>query len=594
MEDKMPLEITIPALAKALSPIFASLAKGGIDVVKDQQIKWNSVKSVEKLSKLLLDINTVKTMWSRESGTLIDDFYYPSKLQKKAYTAQIKSIDDLPKHVIIEGIVGQGKSIYLRQLCNSAIEKEIIPIFLELRMISESRSLRQLIFDFLDSAGIEGQEKVLSYLSSTEKLVLILDGFDEIPTDKVTDTIYEIERLKAKHQNLKIIVSSRPYNAIQNLGGFGVFSLAELTDSDYEPFLRKLIPDITKRFSITQAIAEAPKNVKGVITTPLMLTLLVLVYQSESEIPSTLPIFFDKLFNTVFTKHDKLKAGFNRQHNSGLSESRLLKLFDAFCFMTLQSGSGRSLSHLEFNSSFEKAVKYTPDSNCQIEGFKKDIINVACLMLEDGFDQVTFLHKSILEYHSASFIRNSSDEIAKKFYRSAPENFFNWETTLTFLSNIDSYRYGRDYILSEYPKELSAVTSLLQSRNDKDLISYIEKKLPSLKAILSGSSLAHWSSVNSRRHSFTQELRNTIFVNTRLELGKASTAKLQKMIRESPQDRENLAPGQLEINLPAIITHLGSGAIWAHIAKIEQEIIDAIIKYQSIVDIELEKTSIFD
>src|SRR5690606_25782823 len=127
-------------------------------------------------------------------------------------------------------------------------------------------------------------------------------------------------------------------------------------------------------------------------------TLVVIVHQTEQEIPSTLPEFFDKLFGTVFSKHDRYKAGFNRQHYSELPENELKKLFDAFCFMVIQGRGGRSLNPEEFNRFYEKASIYTKKTSCSVENFRKDIVKVACLMLEEGFNTTTFLHKSILDY----------------------------------------------------------------------------------------------------------------------------------------------------------------------------------------------------
>jgi len=592
----MAIEITTASLIKILTPVLTSLAKGALSLAKDQQLKWNAANSAEKLTKIIIDINTVKTMWSRDRGILIDEFYYPSKIHDKNNVHAIKNIDDFPfRHTIIEGIVGQGKSIFLRHLCNSAIEKNFIPVFIELRMISEARSLYDLILSYLETAEIEGGQTTFSYLANTGNLVLILDGFDEIQPSKISDTIYTLENIKNKYEKLKIIISSRPYNAVQNLGGFNVYSLSELNKYDYEPFLRKLITESTKRFAITQAITDAPDNIKGVITTPLMLTLLVLVYESESEIPSTLPDFFDKLFNTVFTKHDKLKAGFNRQHHSKLSESKLLKLFDAFCFMIAQDDIGRSVKHNDFRKSFERAIKYTPDSTCELEHFKQDVVNVACLMLEDGFDQVSFLHKSILEYHAASFIKNSSDEIAKKFYQQAPDNFQTWETVLLFLSNIDSYRYGRDYILQEYPTELIDISNTLKSGETKALVNYVDKKLPEAYAGVNGSTLRYWNnSRHARRHSFISEIDHVLFLNTINKLKTATPKALQSAIRATAQGKENLPDGHLKISAKALLENLDYSSIWRELTRIEQKIIHTIEKYQGIVSSELKKKSIFD
>lgn len=79
----MLLEMTLPTIAKTLAPIIAPLVKESARIIKDQHLKWNAENCEKKLAKILLNINTVRTMWSREKGTLISEFYYPSKLINK-------------------------------------------------------------------------------------------------------------------------------------------------------------------------------------------------------------------------------------------------------------------------------------------------------------------------------------------------------------------------------------------------------------------------------------------------------------------------------------------------------------------------------
>lgn len=584
------LEMTIPTLTKALAPIITPLVKECAEIIKDQRLKWEAGNSGKKLSKILLSINTVKTMWSRERGILIEEFYYPSRLTtKNSRTPSTQPKDLIFTNTVIEGIVGQGKSILMRQLCNFAVESSMIPIFIELRMISQERSLMSLVIDYMEAAGIYGGNHIFNYLADKNKIVLVLDGFDEIPSKMVGNTIYQISQLHKVHDELKIIVSSRPSQAVQNLAGFEIQTLAPLEEEDYELFLRKLIPDNIVRFNIQSAISSAPPNIKGVITTPLMLTLLVQVYHVETEIPATLPDFYDKLFHAVFIKHDGIKPGFDRERYSGLSASKLQNLFDAFCFMVLQGGAGRTLTNREFLESFDKAIKYTPASNCEIEGFKKDIITVACLMLTDGFEQTSFLHKSIMEYHAASFIQNSSDDFAIKFYKQAPVIYNTWAETLTFLGYIDEFRYGKLYILEEYQPALTRLSTALKQRTPESLVHYLDIELPGFMVHLENSKIKVFTTDDiERQHSFTQDILFAVIDNARSELMKAPNISIQKAIRETPKIR-----GAIGINSKSLIKHINQRLTWEKLASIEQHLIAKIKKYEVIVNAEIKKHEIF-
>ncbi len=591
-EFTMPIEITSASLLKLLTPLITIIGKECASFIKESKLKWETTTIVEKLSQKVLDINVIKTMWSRDKGVLIDDFYFPSKVIDKYSNQEIDLLQNLSRsNIIIEGIVGQGKSILLRHTCNLLLDKGVIPVFIEMRMLSAERGLQDLILDFLDTCGISGGGSIFSYLAAKGKIALVLDGFDEVPTDLVSTAVFAIDKLRTKNTELRTIISSRPYHAAQNLQGFHVYALAELTESDYEFFLRKIIPESVDRFSVTDAISQAPESIIGIITTPLMLTLLVLVYKNEREIPSTLPIFFDKLFNTVFTGHDRLKAGFRREHFTGLSESKIQTLFDAFCMTIMQLGGDRTISFDDFKKAFNLALKYAPESKCEMEHFRKDIINTSCLMLEDGFDETTFLHKSIMEYHAASFIKNAPDSTAYKFYHIAPNNMLNWGTVLLFLSSIDSYRYGKLYVLEEYPQELTKITELLSARNGPALIKYLNGMFPNLQIVMSNLHLSSVTSGITRHYPFTLEIQELLTETIFNTIDRSDNRTIQRAIRQSPQTADR---GIITIGVRSFVENLDISSIWLGLSKVEQSMVEEVKKYQLLVNVEQSKCQIFD
>ncbi|MCJ8177383.1 NACHT domain-containing protein [Pseudomonas viridiflava] len=562
--------LTTLSLGRLLTPVIADIYKEAKGKAREELSKWETSKDIKKIAETLIKIDNAKTIWAPEEDTSLDKFYYPSKIILNNSYITINSYNDLPEdNIVIEGIVGQGKSIFMRHLAASFIKAKppaIIPVFIELRHITSKRTLTDLINIFLESINVKYSPETLFYLTSSGKISLILDGFDEIPNECVSDTLLELQTLQTCHPRMKIVVSSRPKSHIQNALGFKVISLAALSNADYYPFISKLIPSELRRQEILAAIEDCTPNIRGLITTPLMLTLVLIVYQTEHEIPSTLSGFFDRLFGVVFARHDRLKAGFNRQHYSCLSESKLKKLFDAFCFVLIQRGQGRTITQPEFNLAFDSAIEYNPDYKCENEDFKKDIVNVACLMIEEGLDKITFLHKSILDYHAAAFIKDLPDDLAQKFYGAAYMHMIRWQHVIEFLKSIDPYRYAKDYIVKNFPEGLNELQNIIDSKSDQPLLAYIEKITPNATMRIIDKNRKEYTSDEVELSGTTKpgaaQLPNAFFKLTR----NISTNKLKEIINLSGSNSDTESP---KLSTKAVIEVLGSEAIRQYLKEVE-------------------------
>jgi hypothetical protein len=583
----MSIEVSAAILGKALTPLVSTVVSGLFSRFSNKKIKWDAANSVNNLTKIILNINTVKTMWSRDKGAILADFYHPPRLISKSNKVNYEEPEEIVEsRCVIEGIVGQGKSILMRNLCNETLNRGRIPIFIELRMISNDRPLTDMILDYLDSAGIRGGKEVFEFLAEEGLISLLLDGFDEIPENMVTSTIYSIQFYQTKYTQLPLIVSSRPHHAVQRLGGFKNYAIEELDEEDYEPFLRKLIGDIFLRENIYQALQEAPENIRGVITTPLMLTLLCLVYEMESHIPSSLPDFFNSLFQAVFSRHDHFKPGFKRERYSGLAETKLQRLFDAFCFMVMQLGFGRTMKYVEFGQAFEEALAYTGGISCDVDGFRKDIVNVACLMLEDGFDQISYLHKSILEYHAASFVRSSSDETAEEFYQIAAEELPVWEEVLGFLKYVDEFRYGKYYVLKYYSEELEQISAVIRNQKADEIFGYLSQKMPGFILQMNGSTVQGFHILTTvPMFGFHHLLIDRMKEVSKKAVENASDLAIHRAIRATKASQL----GRLGIDLKSLLDYLKPDGVLTSMELVAQAIKNELTKFDLIVGSERKK-----
>lgn len=185
-----------------------------------------------------------------------------------------------------------------------------------------------------------------------------------------------------------------------------------------------------------------------------MMTLLVFVYQSEQKIPEQMSEFYEHLFPLLFYRHDKTKPGFKRKRNCNLNERDIQKAFEALCYITKKNKA------IEFSRDdllgFSAEALKVQRLKCDPGGFVDDISKVSCLIVEEGF-RYYFLHKSVQEYFTCSFIKNRNEEFAKIFYTKIRELYSHWQQELNFLSQIDQYRFSRYFLIPDIEHSLNFI-----------------------------------------------------------------------------------------------------------------------------------------
>lgn len=446
--------------ARVIAQPILDLYEKGKDRFESQLQKWKNVAARRALAQKVAACQKVKTFWQRDKDVTISSFYYPSRISFDGdVVKKIDSLKDLPSfgNFVIQGTVGQGKSIFLRYLCVQELREagtNRIPVLIELRTIT-SKGIRFAIYEALDRLGFAVDDQLFDFYAQSKNLVLMLDGFDELDEALIRNVISELDGLSEKYPNLQIFVTSRPQNSIQDSRNFRVIQLAPLQPDDHEPFIKRIGVKGADVARLLNAIKTSSAEVSSLLKTPLMLTLFVIVYRAEQAIPNELPDFFESLFQTLFTKHDKSKPGFTRTQKSGLGERTLQQLFQAFCFSVIQLRHQTTLSNESFHGALDQAKKYT-DIRCDSDSFKHDITKITCLMQEEGF-YLQFIHKSVLEFYAASFVRGLTEEVANRFYSKQVTDRslqFRWRQVLQFLSQIDRYRFIRYYAIPVITSEL--------------------------------------------------------------------------------------------------------------------------------------------
>jgi hypothetical protein len=435
------MTVELLAAARVISKPINDLYELGKDRFKSKLQRTKTNANINKIHKNISSIHKVKTIWQIDKAVSLKKFYYPSSLTIENIKTNINSINKIPAdgNIVIQGIVGQGKSIFLRYLSYQEINiGSKIPIFFELRRIEKNDSLSVHIEKILDSYGFEPTPEIIDFLYSSGKLVLILDGFDEILQEKVKSTITELELLSEKYPNLKIVISSRPESGIENSPHFQVFNLSPLSPDELPLVLSKITDNKSQATEISKAVNSSETEIRSLLTTPLMITLLVMVYKSEQKIPEQLSEFYENLFALLLYRHDKSKPGYSRERATTLNERKLQQAFEAFCYITRRNGLS-SISTEEMHEVAEEAFEAI-QVTCDSSAFIKDITKVSNLIVEEGY-KYHFIHKSVQEFHAANYIKSRPEEAAIKFYSAMISNYYYWRQEINFLQQIDAYRF---------------------------------------------------------------------------------------------------------------------------------------------------------
>ncbi|MEB2304664.1 NACHT domain-containing protein [Citrobacter braakii] len=422
---------------------------------------------ISYLTKHVSVVNRIRTIHSNEADVFLNDIYYPLTVcdmgsdydfsndftvVKSAYRIDDSFISFDDKLTNIIGIAGQGKSTILRKsFMQSIMYDDKLPIFIELRN-AENIGIINSIMKVLKSIGIDASIDVVKEILEANKLSLFLDGFDEVSSDNRAKVLDEIIEINLNYE-IKITTSSRPETEICHVSNIKNLKVKKLNKKDVIGIIKKLKsnkPEETNNDAenIIKKI-ESEDNLSQVMVSPILVTLLYVCYPYMDITPNNHVEFYTDLFNTLYLRHDKLK-GYTREKKSTLGNTLAYDSFCAFSFICLQKNH-ISMKYKDMidnarlalkNIQIQKPEEHSPENLCD------DFVDVTCLIQKDGYQRYSFLHKSICEFHAASFIKEMGMDTKPRFYENILNRIYNDNqemlNTVIFLKNLDCHDFAKN------------------------------------------------------------------------------------------------------------------------------------------------------
>ncbi|MEE3663292.1 NACHT domain-containing protein [Brenneria sp. g21c3] len=390
----------------------------------------------------------IKTLVSQDKSFHVDDIYIPihiiqSGTQSRQEINDITALDN-DRAILIKGLAGQGKSTLLRKLLsNNAKRYSRLPVFYELKNYNGG-TLELSISKSLSNFGVKISEYALKKLLSDSNVKIYLDAFDEVKPEFRLELIDEIKRFINSFK-CHVICTSRPDTEIDVLSEFITFSVCELTEGQIFGIIKKTASDQEKCNELCDALKRSPlhTNKDSILKSPILVVLFCISYNLGEDIPNTLSQFYSNIFDTVFHRHDNIKGKVYRERHWNDNRRIYRELFDCLCFISLRDGLN-GFSYEKLVNFVAISLKHINEEHSIAEKAVKELSSITNLIIEDGFNEYRFVHKSIQEFFAASFITSLQHDKKISFYKKCFNDYSFYTTfhnTLFFLEELDYYNY---------------------------------------------------------------------------------------------------------------------------------------------------------
>lgn len=329
-------------------------------------------------------------------------------------TASVKNIIKVNNKVIITGTGGIGKTTLLKHLfLNSIKDTNYIPVLLELRSLNTSGdniSLFDAVFKNLVDNGFKMEEKYFEYSMQEGGYIILFDGLDEVNKEKEQVVTKEIINLAGKYPDNKYIVSSRPTDSFVGWNDFVEMQSMNLTKEQALDLISKIeFENSVKQRFYKELDENLYEKYESFASNPLLLTMMLLTFDSRAAIPDKLNDFYEQAFATLFNMHDATKDAYVRDIRCKLGYENFKMIFAYFCFKSYFEGDFE-FTDVSLRKYLEQCKQKFCDIDFEIDDFQTDLIKSVCMLIKEGIFY-RFSHRSFQEYFAAWYTCKLTDEV---------------------------------------------------------------------------------------------------------------------------------------------------------------------------------------
>jgi predicted NACHT family NTPase len=405
------------------------------------------------------DIRRFESVENLEQAFRINRGFQPKNYPKKD---GLQVAND-KQYLMVLGGPGVGKSTFLRKMGLEALKGEegnflhqCIPVFIELKNINPKQiDIEAAIIEEFSICGFPCPQEATISLLEKGKLLILLDGLDEVPTKIINQAIDALQNFCDKYSQNRFIISCRTAAYRNNFRRYTDVSMAEFDNTQIQEFIGNWFhSQEDKQLGTAQRcwdILQKSENTgaRELANTPLLLTFLCLVYDHSQNFPNNRSSLYKKALRILLEEWAAekriMREEIYRGLNTDLQEILLAEIaYTGFAVDQLffhEDDIGDKIQ--DFLSSNLNAPKHL---NC------KAILNAMAvqqgILVERVEDIFSFCHLTFQEYLTAQYIIDH--HLIENFVL---ENILDKRWQEVFLLVAGLMRSGSDSLLSLMQKE---------------------------------------------------------------------------------------------------------------------------------------------
>ncbi|MEO6862961.1 MAG: NACHT domain-containing NTPase, partial [Microcoleus sp.] len=255
------------------------------------------------------------------------------------------------------GKPGVGKTTFLKHLailCNRGkFAAHQVPVFIALRDFAEE-SRDDGKFSFLNyihqaflTSGIP-HPSVIETLLKAGKVLLLLDGMDEVLNQDITAVLKEMRKFSEKYHKNQFVATCRTAAQKLQLQGFTDVEIAPFTEAQITTFAQKWFVEFAKTNPESGEVEsmqfmrklDLPENwqFRQLVVTPLFLHLACWVFHGQDKFPTKRTEFYKQGLDLLLGKWDEAKGVERDDVYRGFLLPQKLRLLSQLAAVTFEDG----------------------------------------------------------------------------------------------------------------------------------------------------------------------------------------------------------------------------------------------------------------
>jgi hypothetical protein len=379
------------------------------------RVRFADLKNEKSISSIYVELNTYLMPLSSHQD--------PSE---RLNTKPLFDALSAQTHAAIIGGPGAGKTTSIQKICvdyfrrGKALHNYNFPIFVRLRDLSTKESRTPVMDRLQNILGISisipsehikhiSAERVADLTYSTcaayvneLQVLILLDGYDEIPSEEAKSKVNEeIQNLARSLQKSKIIITSRSGELKYRLADVPKFEIAPLSSEQISIFAHNWLADKAEADDFLRLVMNSPFADTAI--RPLTVAHLCAIYERLKTIPDKPRSIYRKVVNLLLEEWDAQREISRLSKYAGFDQDRKFEFLSHVAYVLTIKGlltfSHDDLRHLYGGIHFE----YDLPAN-QAANIAKEIESHNGLIIESGYKQFEFAHKSLQEFLTADYL----------------------------------------------------------------------------------------------------------------------------------------------------------------------------------------------